>query len=162
MSIQSAINDASDVLADEAASAADKLAAQDALDQANLAYSEALSLKAIYDNSGVASEALDIADALLTAQIVLVEAESAYALDASAENLAALTQARNTLQSAKDALSAWSVYLPAHETSQTAQALDAAIQQAALDAARRRRYSTLNTVLSSWTATAAERARLNC
>ncbi|HWP21633.1 MAG TPA: hypothetical protein VN417_02730 [Candidatus Cryosericum sp.] len=158
LSIQNAINDASDVLAEATATAADKLAAQNTLDQANLAYAEALSLQAIYSNAGVSNEALDLADALLSAQGIAALAESAYALDPSAANLSALTQATNTLQAAKDAMNAWNVYLPAHETSQTAQSLNSAIEQAALDAATAQSILDAFATLASRSATAAEKS----
>ncbi|MEN6420124.1 MAG: transposase, partial [Clostridiaceae bacterium] len=158
LSIQNAINESSDVLADATASAADKLAAQNTLNLANLAYAEALSLQAIYSNAGVPAEALDLADALLSAQGIAALAESAYALDPSATNLSALSQAKNTLQAAKDALNAWNVYLPAHETSQTAQALNSAIEQAALNAATAQSILDAYATLASWSATAAEKS----
>jgi hypothetical protein len=145
------------VLADEAASAADKLAAQDKLDQANLAYSEASSLIEKYEDTTPDGEAMDIADAFLAAQQTLTTAQAAYDADPSADNLDALTQAQKTLQAAKDALSALDTYLQVLQTSVPARELNDTIQQAQLDADAAQAVLDAYAVLASPTATDAEK-----
>jgi hypothetical protein len=158
LSIQTQINGVSDILADATASAADKLAAAEQLAHATLAYAEAQSLMRKYTDLTLEQEALEIADALLAAQAGLLAAESAYALDATAENLAALTQALKTLQAAKDALTALDQYIDAHETSQEAQQLEDEIAQHQLDAADAQALLDAYLVLTDHSATSEEKA----
>jgi hypothetical protein len=158
LSIRQAINDASDVLADESAGAAEKLAAQTTLANANLAYAEAQSLIEKYEETSLDGEALDIADALLEAQKVLRAAQDAYGLDPSAENLSLIEQAENTLQAAKDSLEALDEYLRAKEVSEAAQELEAQVLQARADADAAQAVLDAYALLSAGGATAVEKA----
>jgi len=158
MNIQQSINDASDVLADESASAAEKLATQKTLANANLAYAEAQSLIEKYEDTSLDGEALDIADALLEAQKALSAAQAAYALDPSAENLSLLEQAEDTLQAAKDSLEALDEYLQAKEVSETAQEFEAQVLQAQADADAARAVLDAYAVLAARGSTAEEKA----
>jgi len=158
LSIQKAINDASDVLADAGAGAAEKLAAQTTLANANLAYAEAQSLIEKYEDTSLDGEALDIADALLEAQKELRAAQDAYAFDPSAENLSLLEQAEDTLQAAKDSLGALDEYLQAKEVSEAAQDLEAQVQQAQADADAAQAVLDAYAVLAAHGSTAEEKA----
>ncbi|MEN6636450.1 MAG: transposase [Clostridiaceae bacterium] len=158
LSAQTAINGASDVLADPLASDADKLAATTVLANATLALNLATALKAIYEDENATDESLAIADAVLAAEQALLAAKAAYGLDASADNLARMQQSQKTLQAAKDAFAALTAYLTAKDVSDHATALSDAAAKAQADADAAQAVLDAYNTLVRYGATAEEKA----